>query len=90
MKPPEDTLSHITEVIAKIYRRPEMYAQTVDGLDSVLFAYHHVWGFIAERSGDVSSDQSDVEPNSMRAPEDVESAIIYWQSVDRLIGIETR
>jgi len=89
MKSAEETLTHISEVIAKIYERPEMYGQTPDAIDSVLFAYHHVWGFITERPFAVTDAISELAPSSTWTPKDVESTIQFWQAVDKLAGINS-
>ena len=45
----DEILKHIVGNIAHAYLRPMMYADTAEGLDSLLWEWHRLWAYIEHR-----------------------------------------
>ena len=104
MKTSEQTLAHLADVLAHIYLRPGMHAETPNELDSVIFQYHRIWGYITDRDHEllkvVSENRTscfDEVPrpswiyDRVHAPdvEPFQPIIKYWRGVDERIGLAT-
>ena len=100
MKTSEQILAHLKDVIANIYRRPEMYAQTPSELELALFHYHMLLGFVSDLDGlgkaygelCVEDYGSATGPDWMIEqhgldPEKLARVITHWRKVDQSIGL---
>jgi hypothetical protein len=51
MKTSQEIVDYLVDVIANIYRKPQMYAERASELESVLLDYHSILDFALDRYG---------------------------------------
>ena len=66
MLSPPEIVARLNDIIAHIYLRPKMYAQTIGEIDAVLWSYHWFWAMVQEQESAFHDAIAAVEENTCR------------------------